>query len=84
MCRRCGGAIAVGDTIASSSRENAHRACARLGIVPTSTAPTSRYLVGARDVIGKPCEGCGFTIDPGEAYVTVSAVPWHRECRTRR
>ena len=79
-CRRCGVAIKRGDRIAKSSREFAHPACVSLGVIAKPEAP--RYLVG--DQTGKACDGCGFTIEPGEKWLTVSTVPWHTECRRRR
>jgi len=80
-CRRCGGAIQVGQTIAPSRTEFSHTSCARLHITNTATE-RSRFVVGS--LVGKACDGCGFEILDGEAALTVMTVPWHRECRTRR
>ena len=79
-CRRCGVQIQEGEHIARSEREFAHPSCVRMHIVNAPEPP--RFLVGSQ--VGKICEGCGFTINEDDDYITVMALPWHKECRLRR
>lgn len=78
QCRRCSTAIAKGAPYWQTVGGPVHPACLRLRITPTSTSP--RYRFDPHE--GKGCPGCGFTLSADDEVVHVSAVPWHRECRT--
>jgi len=81
-CRRCGLSIRIGEHISLNALEYSHVTCRRLGVVAAPMAdPPSRYRNDP--AVGKPCDGCGFPIEQGEAVTYIVTVPWHTECRRR-
>lgn len=79
VCRRCEGAIAVGETYWQTTGGAVHPTCLRLGVSPRPAVP--RYQHDPHE--GHECPGCGFVLAADDAVVHVSAVAWHRDCRVR-